>query len=75
MLLLLLLLLHALEFEEYLKHVNKSRHVLTKFRLSVHNLNGESGRYNGIDRIHRKCTKRNMNAIETEMLIWLILQK
>ena len=35
-------------------HVNKFRHVLTKFRLSAHNLNIESGRHNDIDRIHRK---------------------
>ena len=35
-------------------HVNKFRYVLTKFRLSAHNLNIESGRHNDIDRIHRK---------------------
>ena len=63
---------HEFEFEDYLKHVNKFRHVLTKFSLSAHNLNIETGRHNGIDRIQRKCTKWNMNAKETEMHFFFI---
>ena len=66
---------HEFEFEDYVNHVhvNKFRHVLTKVRLSAHSLNIEIGRHNGIDRNHRKSTKCNMNAIETEMHFLLIL--
>ena len=60
---------HAFQFEDYFIyiHVNKCKHVLINFRLSVQNLNIETGRHNDIDRHHRKCTKCNMNATETEM--------
>ena len=46
-----------IKMEEYLKHENsfQKRQLITKFRLSDHNLNIEMGRYSNIPRENRLC--------------------
>jgi len=39
---------------------------LTKFRLSVHSLEIETGRHSNISRENRLCTKCNLRMIENE---------
>lgn len=65
---------HDFELEPYLKHldINKFKIALTRFRLSAHSLNIETGRHHGIDRVHRKCMKCTMNVVESEMHFLLI---
>ena len=55
-------------FEEYLNklHNNDLRQLLARFRLSSHNLEIETGRYNRIDRDSRYCKLCNQNRIENE---------
>ena len=42
------------------------RKYISKFRISAHSLNIETGRHQGIDRIQRKCTKCQQQEIEDE---------
>ena len=44
----------------------KTREIITKFRISGHNLKTEKGRYVNVDRSDRKCPLCNMNEIEDE---------
>ena len=44
----------------------KTREIITKFRISGHNLNIEKGRYVNVDRINRKCSICNMNEMKDE---------
>ena len=39
---------------------------LTKFRISAHKLNIETGRYKGIPRHNRLCTRCDLNVVEDE---------
>ena len=54
--------------ETYLDQIeiNKYRVALSKFRLSSHNLEIETGRHGNIPRADRKCTKCNSDVIEDE---------
>ena len=56
------------KYEEYLDYISNSKHriELTRFRLSAHNLEIETGRFNNINRDNRICTVCNSNMIETE---------
>ena len=62
------------DHEPYLNLVrpNKFKYALSKFRLSSHNLEIETGRYYGIPRDERLCVCCNMNAIETEFHCLLV---
>jgi len=55
-------------FEKYLECVDNDCHrkALTRFRLSAHSLEIETGRYNNIPRENRKCKLCNSNMVETE---------
>ena len=44
----------------------KYKHILSKYRLSAHNLSIETGRYHHIDRNFRICSLCNMNILEDE---------
>ena len=57
---------HCLQFYLTKSLPCKIREIITKFRISGHNLNIERGRYENIDRNDRKCTLCYMNEIEDE---------
>ena len=56
------------KYEKYLDVVNNTlvRKDLSRFRLSSHSLEIESGRYNNIDRCNRICKCCNLNVVESE---------
>ena len=58
----------SFEFESYLHNIknNTLRKLMTKFRISCHNLAIETGRYQGIDRNDRICLICNTNMVESE---------
>ena len=68
---------HEFEYENYLDHIsdNKLRISLTKFRLSSHNLEIETGRYDNIPREERFCKNCSMKAVETEYHFLLVCPK
>lgn len=45
---------------------NESRRNITKLRISAHKLNIEKGRYQGIPREERKCTRCNLGELDDE---------
>ena len=55
-------------YEDYLDKINKNslRKLFSSFRLSSHNLEIETGRYNRIDRLNRLCKLCNQRVVETE---------
>ena len=55
-------------YEDYLDILNTDilRKTFTCFRLSSHNLEIETGRYNGIDRSNRFCKLCSQHLVETE---------
>ena len=55
-------------FEEYLACVKNDNHrkELSRFRLSSHSLEIETGRYNNISRENRKCNLCSQNTVESE---------
>ena len=57
---------HCLQFYFTKPLPVKTREIITKFRISGHNLNIEKGRYVNVDRHDRKCSLCNMNEIEDE---------
>ena len=57
---------HCLQFYLTKPLPVKTREIITKFRISGHNLNIEKGRYVNVDRNDRKCSLCNMNEIEDE---------
>ena len=59
---------HDFNFEEYLDTIPSSKHrkVLTKFRVSSHDLNIETGRHFGIAGVERTCKLCTMGRVENE---------
>ena len=58
---------HNVKFENYLRHLNLSqRLIISKLRLSDHNLPIEHGRKNNIPRHKRYCTKCKSGAVGDE---------
>ena len=68
---------HEFNSEKYLNCIktNKYRIALSKFRLSSHNLEIETGRHTNIAREDRKCKICNTNAIENEYHFLLVCSK
>jgi hypothetical protein len=62
------------EFERYLDIIDDTllRKVITRLRLSSHNLAIETGRYDGTPRHLRKCTNCSSDAVETEYHFLLV---
>ena len=62
------------KMETYLDQIkiNKYRIALSKFRLSSHNLEIETGRHGNIPRADRKCKKCNSDVIEDEYHFLLV---
>lgn len=56
------------EFEHYLVNIKNEKHrkELTRFRLSSHSLEIETGRYNNIERSNRICKLCTQNVVESE---------
>ena len=56
------------EFEHYLVHIKNEKHrkELTRFRLSSHSLEIETGRYNNIERSNRICKLCTQNVVESK---------
>jgi hypothetical protein len=65
------------EYENYLDQIkdNKIRITLTRFKLSSHSLEIETGRYDNIPREERICKHCNMNTVETEYHFLLVCPK
>ena len=65
------------EMEQYLQklHNKELRITFTKFRLSSHNLNIETGRYKGVERNNRICQCCNLEVVESEYHFLLICPK
>ena len=61
-------------YEKYLDCINSKNHKqqLSRFRLSAHKLEIETGRYNNIPRDERKCKLCNLNTVESEYHFLLI---
>jgi len=64
---------NVFSYDMYLDFINndKRRKTLTRFRLSLHSLSIETGRYNGITRKERKCALCTQNVCESEYHILL----
>ena len=62
------------QFEKYLNVIKESNlsNLLSRFRLSSHDLLIETGRYNGVPRHMRICKCCNMNVIENEFHFLLV---
>ena len=63
-------------FEKYLSVIKnfQQRQQLTRFRISSHKLSIETGRYKGIPRHDRICTRCNENSVEDEVHFLCICQ-
>ena len=59
---------HSFESESYLDYISERKYkiALSKFRLSSHNLEIETGRYNSISRSERICRLCQMNVVQDE---------
>ena len=68
---------HTISIEDYLNYIdiNKFRIILTRFRLSSHDLFIEIGRHQNIPRNDRICQHCNMNMIENEYHFLLVCPK
>ena len=65
---------HEFAFESYLEFITEKKYkiVLTRFRLSSHELHIERGRYENVPRDERICKCCNMSQIESEYHFLLV---
>ena len=65
---------HTFESEKYSNVIpeNKYKIAMSRFRISSHSLNIETGRYDGTPRKHRICKSCTMNKVEDEYHFLLV---